>query len=120
MTLRPCVELLPTGLNCGVPSKDTRCPTHERPRQIAENTRRNAKTVAHGVKRAHFQRLREERLRMSGGFCELQVDRGCTTVATTVHIDDTLTGNHDRATIDDCRAACAHCHGVVDGGRAHR
>lgn len=117
MPLRPCVELV-NGSPCGVPSKGTRCPVHERPRRVADDRRRNAKTVAHGVKRAHFQRLREERLALAGGFCELHLDRDCTTVATTVHLDEALAGDHDRATLDDVRAACAHCHGVKDGGRA--
>jgi hypothetical protein len=119
MPLRPCIELV-DGVPCGVPSTGTRCPKHERPRADADNRRRNAKTVAHGVKRAHFQRLREQRLEMTGGFCELQVDRGCTVLATTVHLREELRGDHGRATIDDVRAACRHCHGVTDGKRSRR
>jgi hypothetical protein len=46
------------------------------------------------------------------------VDEGCTEVATTVHLDPKLGGDHLRATITDVTSACAHCHGVVDGGRA--
>jgi hypothetical protein len=116
---RPCIEQLPTGRLCGRPSPGSRCPEHARPRYQADNRRRNAKTVAHGVKRSHFQRLRPERIALAGGFCELHVDRDCKQVATTVHIDSGLGGNHDEATIDDCRAACDHCHGVMDGRRSH-
>jgi hypothetical protein len=36
-----------------------------------------------------------------------------------VHIRPELDGNHDAATLNDCLAGCAHCHGVIDGGRAH-
>jgi hypothetical protein len=116
---RPCIELV-DGRPCGIPSEGTRCPTHERPLVAADNRRRNAKTVAHGVKRSHFQHLRFERLARAGGFCELHADGGCTTVATTVHLAPALSGDHDRATIDDVQACCAHCHGVVDGARSAR
>lgn len=119
MTLRPCVELLASGRTCGKPSPGTRCEEHAAPRIAADNDRRSRKTVAHGVKRSHFQKLRAQRLVRSGGFCELHVDRDCTTLATTVHLDPRLEGNHDIATIDDVKAACAHCHGVTDGARAH-
>lgn len=106
MPRRPCKV-------CGTPTEGSLCPTHRR----EEDARRNAKTVAHGVKRAHFQRLRREVLTVSGGLCELRLN-GCTKTATTVHLDPRLDGNHDVATVDDCKAACARCHGVVDGGRS--
>jgi hypothetical protein len=105
---------------CGTPARGARCPEHARPRQLADAKRRNAKTVAHGTKRAPFQRLRKQRLELAGGYCELRVDAGCTLAATSVHLDPSLGGNHDIATIDDVRAACAHCHGVIDGARASR
>lgn len=113
MPLRPC-------LVCGRPSPAARCSAHALPVQRADDRRRNAKTVTHGVKRSHFQRLRRERLALARGLCELRVDRGCTTVATTMHLDERLAGDHDRATLDDVRAACAHCHGVTDGRRSVR
>lgn len=114
---RPCIEIV-NGRPCGTPSSGTRCPTHERPRRRADDARRNAKTVTHGVKRSHFQRLRADRIAVARGLCELRADRGCTGTATTVHLDPRLNGDHDAATIDDVYAACAHCHGVVDGRRS--
>jgi hypothetical protein len=103
----PCAD-------CGTPtSNGTRCEKHDR-----DDERRNAKTVDHGVKRSHFQRLRLRRIELADAHCELRVDERCTVTATTVHLDPALEGDHDAATIDDVRAACAHCHGVVDGGRA--
>jgi hypothetical protein len=119
MIRRPCIERLPSGGLCGRPGNGSRCAAHAQTRQQADSRRRNVKTVAHGVKRSHFRQLREQRLAQAGGFCELHVDRDCKRVATTVHIDASLAGDHDRATIDDCRAACDHCHGVIDGARAH-
>jgi hypothetical protein len=103
---RPC-------LTCGKPSNGSYCPTHKK----ADDHRRNAKTVAHGVKKAHFQRVRRQVLAATGGLCELR-HRGCTNAATTVHLDPELEGNHDLATVENCKAACSHCHGVEDGGRA--
>jgi hypothetical protein len=103
---RPC-------LICGVPAPGSYCAAH----QPDDNARRNAKTVAHGVKRAHFQRVRREVLAATGGLCELRLP-GCTTTATTVHLHPELAGNHDIATVADCDAACAHCHGVTDGRRS--
>jgi hypothetical protein len=105
--LKPC-------LTCGRPSAGAYCAEHDQ-----DDARRNAKTRAHGVKRAHFQRLRAQRLELAGRFCELTIDADCTREATTVHLDPALEGNHDAATIDDVRAACLHCHGVVDGARSH-
>lgn len=106
MPRRPCIT-------CGVPCEGSYCAKH-RP---DENARRNAKTVAHGVKRTHFQTLRPQVFAAAGGLCEFRL-RGCTRVATTVHLDPALEGNHDAATVDDCQAACAHCHGVIDGRRS--
>ncbi|HEV8105558.1 MAG TPA: hypothetical protein VGP69_17640 [Gaiellaceae bacterium] len=39
--------------------------------------------------------------------------------ATHVHLDPRLEGNHDAATLEDCRACCASCSGAVDAPRAH-
>jgi hypothetical protein len=96
-----------------------RCGSHLAEFEARDNGRRNAKTVAHGVKRSHFQRLRRERLALARGVCELRL-RGCTVRATSVHLDPRLAGDHDRAALGDVRAACAHCHGVVDAKRASR
>jgi hypothetical protein len=106
MPRRPC-------LTCGKPSEGSHCPQH----QPDDNARRNAKTVEHGVKRSHFQKLRPLVFDAAGGLCEIRL-RGCTRVATTVHVDPALEGNHDIATLEDCQAACAHCHGVTDGARS--
>jgi hypothetical protein len=101
-------------LTCGKPGPGSYCARHK----PDDNARRNAKTVAHGVKRAHFQQLRPKVIAAAVGLCELRVDAGCTRIATTVHLHEELEGNHDIATIDDCDAACAHCHGVRDGARS--
>lgn len=103
---------------CGGPRGRCGCSLRIADAKRSDSRRRNAKTRAHGVKRAHFQRLRSARLAYAGGLCELVVGRGCTRVATTVHLDPALEGAHDRATLDDVRAACRHCHGVVDGRRS--
>jgi hypothetical protein len=102
-------------LDCGTPTTNgARCPEHD-----TEQAHRVAKTRQHGVKRAHFQALRTQRLELAGHRCELRVDALCTGTATTVHIRPELDGNHDAATLNDCLAGCAHCHGVIDAGRAH-
>lgn len=82
-----------------------------------DNQRRNAKTVEHGVKRAHFQALRKTRLELDRHACQLRL-RGCKRKATTVHLRPGLAGDHDAATIADVVSACAHCHGVADASRA--
>ena len=82
-----------------------------------DNQRRNAKTVSHGVKRAHNQRLRKQRLAFDGHRCQLRLP-GCTGRATTVHLDPRFAGDHDAATIDDLISACARCHGRIDAPRA--
>lgn len=83
-----------------------------------ESRRRGGKARAHGLWRANWRRVREQRIAYANGHCELQVDEGCTLVATTAHLDPALEGNHDEATVDDCMAACAHCHGVIDQPRS--
>lgn len=119
MIRRVCVGF--DGVDCGRLAEpgERRCATHLAAFEQSDNRRRNEKTVRHGVKRAHFQRIRRERLRRAKGVCELRL-RGCKVRATTVHLDPRLAGNHDIATIDDVRAACDHCHGVVDGSRSKR
>lgn len=98
-----------------ISAEQTHCEIHAK----LDDERRNTKTRAHGVKRSHFKTLRTQRLELAHDLCELRIDALCTITATSVHIDPALEGDHDNATLDDCRAACAHCHGVVDGARAH-
>ena len=111
MSRQPCID-------CGVPTEGTRCAKCAVPLELADSRRPNEKTVAHGVKRAHWQRVRVQRLALVGGYCELNLP-GCTKIATSVHLDAGFDGDHDSATIDDARASCAHCHGTLDGPRSH-
>jgi 5-methylcytosine-specific restriction endonuclease McrA len=83
----------------------------------ADSRRRQARRRAHGRTTSRWQSLRKLALERDGYVCQLQVDAGCTGVATSVHLRPELDGNHDAATLDDCTSGCAHCHGVVDGRR---
>jgi hypothetical protein len=62
--------------------------------------------------------VRAERLRLAHHTCELRLP-GCELHATTVHLHPGLHGDHRRATVSLCLAACHQCHGRLDGGRAH-
>ena len=81
------------------------------------NRRRHAKALANGTKSRHWRQVRAARLALDNGACQLRVDHGCTRIATTVHLDPELRGNHRLATLDNTRSACRHCHGVIDGAR---
>ena len=83
----------------------------------ADNRRRQRKTRAHGRTTAAWQRLRKLALDRDDHICQLQMNAGCTRIATSVHLHPSLAGDHAAATIDDLTSACLHCHGVVDGGR---
>jgi 5-methylcytosine-specific restriction endonuclease McrA len=98
------------------------CPTCGRPKPCAaharnDNRRRADKSKAHGLTAARWRRTRAAVLKRDGGFCRLQL-RGCTTTATTVHRLPEHGTFHD-GNLDAYVSACAHCHGVVDGARAH-
>lgn len=82
--------------------------------------RRQLRQQVHGRNTAHWRALREQVLVTAGGLCQLRVDEGCMYMATTVHLKPEFDGDHLAATVADCVAACAHCHGVVDGARAAR
>ncbi len=82
-----------------------------------DNLRRAHKASAHGRTTARWRRLSKRRIKLAGGRCELQLP-GCTRVATSAHLDPRLQGNHRIATINEVRAACAQCHGRVDGARS--
>jgi hypothetical protein len=66
-----------------------------------------------------WRNLSDAVIARAGGYCEIHLE-GCTVVATTAHLSPALRGRHDEATIDDCVAACRHCHGVVDGRRGRK
>jgi hypothetical protein len=106
--VRACVK-------CGRRSVGRRCPRH----QLAETARRSARIARNGYGRAHWQQLRKLRFGLAGGLCELRLP-GCTRVATHVHLDERLGGNHDAATLADCRACCANCSGAIDAPRSRR
>lgn len=73
--------------------------------------------AAGGYSTGHWRKLRVQALVRDGYRCQLQLD-GCTGVATTVHIDPALRGQHEDATLDDCTSACLYCHGVTDAARS--
>ena len=81
-----------------------------------DNRRRTKKTIDRGVKLASYQRLRLAALKRDRHRCQFRLP-GCTGKATTVHLRKALGGDHSLATLDDLTSGCAHCHGVVDGGR---
>lgn len=68
-------------------------------------------------KSRYWRQLREERLELAAGLCELRFE-GCIGTATSVHLNPALGGDHKRAVLEDCRAACVVCHGYVDGIRS--
>jgi hypothetical protein len=49
--------------------------------------------------------------------CELRL-AGCTTTATTTHLDPAVGGDHRRATLEVCLDASRHCHGTIDAPRS--
>jgi 5-methylcytosine-specific restriction endonuclease McrA len=101
--------------NCGgvTPVGSAYCP-----RCDPDPDRRRQKAKAQGVTSAYWKRLRKAVLERDGYRCQLQVDERCTLLATTVHLDPVLEGNHLLALPHHCQSACLHCHGVVDAPRA--
>jgi hypothetical protein len=81
--------------------------------------RRSRVRSGYGYGRAHWKRLRIERLEAARFVCELRLP-GCALRATHVHLDPRLEGRHDVAVFEDCRACCAACSGAVDAPRAAR
>jgi hypothetical protein len=100
---------------CGRACVGTRCPEHQR----AENARRHAKQEEHGRNTPEWISLSRAR-RIMAGRCELEVDDRCTGWPDTAHLNPERNGEHRGATLDDVRAACRHCHGVVDAPRAKK
>lgn len=98
------------------------CPRCGRPRPCArhardDSRRRAAKSKAHGLASSRWKRTRARVLERDRGLCQLGL-RGCTVTATTVHRLPEFGPVHDE-NLDAYLSACAHCHGVVDGARAH-
>ena len=87
-----CYELVTSG----------HCPTHRR----VDQRRRAEKSRLYGYRRSNWRRVRAARLALANFECELKL-RGCTGVATHVHLDPLLSGQHDRARLEDARACCA-------------
>lgn len=71
----------------------------------------------YGTNRAHWRTIRQQRLAIDGHRCTIRLE-GCTTTATTVHLDPALNGQHDLATLGNTRSACARCHGTIDANGA--
>jgi hypothetical protein len=94
----------------------THCATHAAEYQGKDNKRRYAKRLAHGRQSQHWVALRRQKLAIAP-LCEFRYP-GCTSRATTVHLDPRLQGDHLKARLEDCASACHHCHGVVDGARS--
>ncbi len=86
---------------------------------LTDDQRRHALAKKHGTSTGHWKRLRQLALARDNHECTLRHAR-CTGVATTVHIDPRLGGNHLLATLADCRSACRRCHGKEDAPRASR
>jgi hypothetical protein len=108
--------ILGTCAKCGrpIPAGQRYCAEHKR-----ELTQRHtAKTREYGYRRKNWRQVREQRLNLAGHICELKLP-GCTTRATHVHLDPGMRGQHDAATLNDCRACCASCSGAVDAPRSH-
>jgi hypothetical protein len=84
-----------------------------------DNQLRTRKNKAHGTNTPYWRQLRQQALERDGYRCTIR-HRGCTEVATTVHLDPALKGNHRVAGLEHCKSACKHCHGVEDGRRTPR
>lgn len=82
-----------------------------------ENGRRGQLAVDHGLRSARWRTLRSVVLIRDSFCCQLR-HPGCTEVATTVHLDPSLGGDHRGAQPIDCISACSHCHGVEDAPRS--
>lgn len=95
--MKPC-------LTCGRPSDGPYCTRH---------------ATDPGYNTRHWRELRNHVLERDQHICQLG-HPGCTMRATTVHLDKSQGGLHHNALATDCLAACLHCHGVEDGGRATR
>ena len=79
------------------------CPTHKRHYNYASK---------------HWKNIRTQRLNLDSHRCTIRLP-GCTTTATTVHLDPQLKGDHTYAGLGNTRSACRHCHGVIDAHRAN-
>jgi 5-methylcytosine-specific restriction endonuclease McrA len=84
-----------------------------------DNQRRAYLGKRNATKTTYWRKLRVLALQRDNYRCTLR-HPGCTERANTVHIDPRLKGNHLAATLNDCRSACRHCHGVEDAPRANR
>lgn len=98
---------------CGRPGAGTRCDGC----QPVEDRRRAAKSSAHGLNRRSWTLTRRSVLERDGGVCRLRLD-GCDVAASSVHRLPQFGPVHD-ANPAAYVSACDHCHGVVDGARAH-
>ena len=111
---RICVESGCAGITLGM--QYVTCEKHG---SETRQSRKSRKVKAQGTKSGYWIKLREQALARDGFRCQLAL-RGCTEFATTVHLDESLGGNHFAARLDDCTSACRHCHGVYDGARTPR
>lgn len=98
---------------CGTPSAGTRCAVH----QHDEDARRSAKSRSHGLRTRVWRRTRALVLERDMHCCRIGRE-GCTFKATSVHRLPEYGPFHDD-NLDAYVSACAHCHGVIDGARAH-
>jgi hypothetical protein len=85
-----------------------------------ENQIRYRKNKQHGTRTAYWRKLRQQALERDNYQCQLNAARRCTKVASTVHPDPALRGNHRVAGLEHCKSACKLCHGVEDGRRTPR
>jgi 5-methylcytosine-specific restriction endonuclease McrA len=85
-----------------------------------DNQLRARKNKAHGTHTSYWRQLRQRALERDGYQCQIQHPDICTGVATTVHLDPRLKGDHRVATLSDCKSSCKRCHGREDGRRTPR
>lgn len=101
--MKPC-------LDCGRPSRGTRCPEHQAPLTAADNARRAAKRKQQGKTTARVQRA------MTAAKAR---DGRCMMCGTTEHLSaHFIPGGIHTTNVRDYLTLCRRCHGKVDGPRA--
>ena len=84
-------------------------PNQERPPGVPHLSQRQQRNQRQSPR---WKKIRDARLAYAAGECEVKLP-GCVKMATAVHLNPALGGNHSVATLDDCRAVCVVCHGYI-------
>jgi hypothetical protein len=98
-----------------VPPGQRYCDAHAHIVQRHANQAKHQSQQASGRSRRAWQRTRRLVLEHAAYQCELRL-AGCTGTATSVHLRG---GGYHEADPTRYLAACARCHGRLDGGRRH-